>query len=128
MEEDRLKPIDLTSLGAHAVALFLIGLCALLAVSIPSLRMNTVGKVTAAMLATSGAAATISWLMFWRNWRHVKWEIGFRAFVTEPAPPYEEARRAWLWGRRLRVLAVVYLASLVATAAMPLLAVLWLSD
>ncbi len=105
--------------------LFVGGVGAFMVTAAPSLKVTLVSKLLVVLLAVVGTGGAVSTLMWSRHWRHVQWEGSFRDFVSGPPPPYEEALRAWRWGRRFQLCWKVTMASMAMIAVVELVAGNW---
>lgn len=106
MSDGPLKPWSLAPLLTACLVLFVLftsGLGILTLLSSPSLKATAATKLLLVILVASGIGGAVSTLMWSRYWRQVQWDVGFWAFVSGPAPEYEDALLAWRWGRRFRL-------------------------
>jgi hypothetical protein len=128
MSDDPLKPWSVTPLVTAFLVLWVVfvsGISVFMLVASPSLKATAATKAIIVVLAASAIGGSISTLMWSRHWRRVQWQGGFWAFVSGPAPEYEEARRAWLWGRRFRLCWIVTMLSMAAIVLAEMLAGNW---
>jgi len=128
MTNDPLKPWSLAPVVTGFLVLWVvfisgIGVCMLVAT--PSLKATAPTKAIIVALVASAIGGAISTLMWSRYWREVQWEVGFWAFVSGPAPKYEEALLAWRWARRLRLCWIVTMIAMGAIALAEVLAGNW---
>jgi hypothetical protein len=128
MTDNPLKPWSLAPLVTALLVLFALftgGMGLLTLVAIPSLTATAATKALMVLLVASAMGGAVSTLMWNRYWRQVQWDVGFWAFVSGPAPEYEEALLAWRWGRRFRLCWIVTMIAIGAIVLAEVLAGHW---
>jgi hypothetical protein len=123
--DDKWKPWRLTCLGDLVLVGFLaftVGIAGLMVRSVRTLQATLLTKGVVLVLALAVVAFVVATMMWRRYWRRVAWEVGFWAFIFGPEPEYEDARLAWLWGRRCHYLWLLIMVCVFAVPAIETLA------
>ena len=120
-DDDKWKPWRLNWLGDALLVVFLaftLGIAVLMVGSVRTLQATLLTKVVVAVLPLAGVAFVLATMMWRKYWRRVVWEVGFWSFIFGPKPEHEDARLAWLWGRRCHYLWVLIMLCVFAVPAL----------
>jgi hypothetical protein len=124
-DDAKWKPWRLSWLGDALLAAFLaftLGIAVLMLGSVRTLQATLLTRIVVAALPLAGLAFVLATMMWRKYWRRVGWEVGFWSFIFGPEPEYDDARLAWLWGRRCNYLWVLIMLGVFAVPALEMLA------